>query len=409
MTYLKSWAIRPKTFRNSQSSNRKVNFSNSHTRLLLTVAALFIFVLFLVYHKLKPQKHETIKDQGTVSALSYSKSTDGSLRPEVHDKKKQLSKQHTKLPDHSNVNPQDPLLSDLRELARESPLDALDHVLAMAPNANQKRSMALVFNEWAKHDPEAAANWIMQNLWTPQQLRTTAAIALATVWVGSVPEIAIQWTDDYFNRTQDHHAFQKALITWSKQDLGAAAQHMATTSYGDTIGYIATAEFVNIYAQQDVYGAMQWVQANTPEEFQSDAQMEIIDELTKKNPIRAADYVLQANNLTNIESNLDALLLQWTNTDPLAARQWVEQSLNPSQQEIAYSQLAELFRDQQPEVAIEYAQALSDDKFRVDTTTDILSSWRDQKPLAADRWISINADNLDPVMLEDIGYFNLTP
>ena len=60
-------------------------------------------------------------------------------------------------------------------------------------------------------------------------------------------------------------------------------------------------------------------------------------------------------------------------------------------------------------IAVKYAQALSNDQFRIDTTSDILSDWRDQNAPAADQWISKNADKLDPAILEKIGYINLAP
>ena len=405
-----SLATKPETCQNLNLFTHKVNFSNPPIKLLLIVAALFLIILLLVYQKLTPEQTETTKEKATSNAPSYSRSQKKSANAPTLGPKRPLSEKKHALSNQSDVKiKEDALLRGLRKLTREAPLDALTQVLDMEADANQKKAMALVFNEWAQYDPEAAAQWIMQNLSIPQQLRITAAISLATEWVTNDPGTAMQWSNDYFDQTQDQHPFQRALIIWSKQDLGAVAQHIAGTSYGDTIGYIATTEFVNIYAQQDVEAAMQWVRANTPEEFQSDAQMEIIDELTKKNPNKAAEYVLQEDNLVNIQSNLDTLLLQWTNTDAVAATEWVEQSLNPSQQEMAYGQLAELFRDQQPQIAVKYAQALSNDKFRIDTTSDILGEWRDQNAPAADQWISKNADKLDPAILEKIGYINLAP
>lgn len=269
--------------------------------------------------------------------------------------------------------------------------------------------MALVFNEWAQHDPDAAAQWIMQNLSIPQQLRMTAAASLANAWVRSSPDEAMPWTHTYFNQTDDHSPFQNALNTWAKEDTDAVGRHLASEPYDGDIGYLATVGFVNIYAQKDLRKAQEWMEAYVPQDLQSDAQAVLIHQLAKKDPKEAARYVLQEDNLVNIQSNLDALLFQWINTNPAAAAEWVEQSLNPSQQEMAFGQLVELFRDQQPEVAIQYVQALNNDKFRIDTTTDVLTDWRNQNATAADQWISENLDNLEPSILEDIDYVDLAP
>lgn len=154
---------------------------------------------------------------------------------------------------------------------------------------------------------------------------------------------------------------------------------------------------------------MQWVEANTPQDLQPDAQVAIIDRLARKDPARATEYVMRSDNLQNIESNLDALLLQWTNTDISAATEWVNNSLNPEYRDKAYIQLAEITRDQQPALAIQYAQALGDDNYRQTVTVDILSDWRDQNRGAADQWISDNIDNLNPSVLEEVGYTSKAP
>lgn len=264
--------------------------------------------------------------------------------------------------------------------------------------------MAIVFDQWAKQDPAAAGTWILQNKTMPQQLLSTASIALAKQWSTSAPENALQWSGSYFKQTDDHGAFQNAIISWTRQDPAAAGQHIAAYSYGETPDYLATMEFVNIYAQQNLEAAMQWVETNTPQDLQPDAQLAIIHRLARKDPARATEYVMRSDNLENIESNLDALLLQWTNTDINAATEWVNNSLSPEHRDQAYIQLAEITRDQEPAIAIQYAQALGDDNYRQTVTKDILSDWRDQNRGAADQWISENFNNIDTSILIDIGY-----
>lgn len=381
-----------------------MNLFISRSGLLLFVAAFSLLALVLVKRERTATHANPAKANKTANKLSYSRSpnkSDNAFRPD------QSSQKAKKQPNKRTI--EDSYLSDLRKLAQESPLDAVKQVLEMAPDANQRRAMALVFNEWAQHDPDAAAQWIMQNLSIPQQLRMTAAASLANAWVRSSPDEAMPWAHTYFNQTDDHSPFQNALNTWAKEDTDAVGRHLASEPYDGDIGYLATVGFVNIYAQKDLRKAQEWMEAYVPQDLQSDAQAVLIHQLAKKDPKEAARYVLQEDNLVNIQSNLDALLFQWINTNPAAAAEWVEQSLNPSQQEMAFGQLVELFRDQQPEVAIQYVQALNNDKFRIDTTTDVLTDWRNQNATAADQWISENLDNLEPSILEDIDYVDLAP
>jgi hypothetical protein len=386
-----------------------MGFTNSRSRLLLIVAALFLLALLFAYKKISFKRSDINQDKKTKSGISYSRSQKKLTAADTSNKKQHLSTHKNKHISQSNVKTQDSHLRDLRKLARASPLDTVNQVLAMTPDTNQKKAMALVFDEWAQYDPETAAQWIMQNLSIAQQLRVTAARSLATSWVKKSPEKAMLWTDTYFSYTDDHSPFQSAFNTWAKREPEAVGRHLASRPYEGDLSYLATVDFVNIYAQMNLNKARDWTESYVSKDLQSDAQAVIMHELAKTDPSEAANYLLQENHLVNLESNLDALLIQWTNTDADAARLWVEQSLNPNQQQMAYGQLAELFRDQQPELAIEYAQALSNDKFRVETTTDILSDWRTQNTPAADQWISENIDNLNPTILEDIDYVNLAP
>jgi len=382
-----------------------MGFTHSRSRLLLIVAAFFLAIAFLAYQKLGRKTDELPETHHSENSLAYTRTPQKVVEPDAAGHRGVLSEEKTKLSGkpHKRAE-QDTYLAELRTLTNQSPTEAIAEVLNMASGSPQRRAMAIVFDQWAKQDPTAAGTWILQNKTMPQQLLTTASIALAKQWSTSAPKNALQWSDSYFKQTDDHGAFQNTIISWTRQDPAAAGQHIAAYSYGETPDYLATMEFVNIYAQQDFEAAMQWVETRTPQDLRPDAQLAIIDQLARKDPARATEYVMRSDNLENIESNLDALLLQWTNTDINAASEWVNNSLSPEHRDQAYIQLAEITRDQEPALAIQYAQALGDDNYRQTVTKDILSDWRDQNRGAADQWISENFNNIDTSILVDIGY-----
>ena len=382
-----------------------MGFTHFRSRLLLIVAAFFLAIAFLAYHKLGQKTEGLSEKHRSENSLTYTLSPKTAVGLDAAGQKGALPGDKTRLSGKSHKRAeQDTQLAELLKLASQSPSDAIAEVLNMAPGSLQRRAMAIVFDQWAKQDPAAAGTWILQNKTMPQQLLTTASIALAKQWSTSAPENALQWSGSYFKQTDDHGAFQNAIISWTRQDPAAAGQHIAAYSYGETPDYLATMEFVNIYAQQNLEAAMQWVETNTPQDLQPDAQLAIIHRLARKDPARATEYVMRSDNLENIESNLDALLLQWTNTDINAATEWVNNSLSPEHRDQAYIQLAEITRDQEPAIAIQYAQALGDDNYRQTVTKDILSDWRDQNRGAADQWISENFNDIDTSILIDIGY-----
>mgnify|MGYP001032216986 FL=1 len=382
-----------------------MGFTHFRSRLLLIVAAFFLAIAFLAYHKLGQKTEGLSQKHRSENSLTYTLSPKTAVGLDAAGQKGALPGDKTRLSRKSQKRAeQDTYLAELLKLASQSPSDAIAEVLNMAPGSLQRRAMAIVFDQWAKQDPAAAGTWILQNKTMPQQLLTTASIALAKQWSTSAPENALQWSGSYFKQTDDHGAFQNTIISWTRQDPAAAGQHIAAYSYGETPDYLATMEFVNIYAQQNLEAAMQWVETNTPQDLQPDAQLAIIHRLARKDPARATEYVMRSDNLENIESNLDALLLQWTNTDINAATEWVNNSLSPEHRDQAYIQLAEITRDQEPAIAIQYAQALGDDNYRQTVTKDILSDWRDQNRGAADQWISENFNDIDTSILIDIGY-----
>ena len=320
-----------------------MGFTHSRSRLLLIVAALFLFIALLANHKLGQKKDALPEDHPSENFPIYTRSPKKVVGPDAPDQQGPFAGDKPGLSGKSPQRTKDnTYLAELRKLASQSPADAIADVLNMATGSLQRRALAMVFDQWARQDPAAAGTWILQNTSRPQQLLTTASIALAKRWSTSAPESALQWSGTYFNQTDDHGAFQNAIISWTRRDPAAAGKHIATYSYGEASNYLATMEFVNIYAQQNLEAAMQWVETNTPQDLQPDAQLAIIHRLARKDPARATEYVMRSDNLENIESNLDALLLQWTNTDINAATEWVNNSLSPEHRDQAYIQLAEI-------------------------------------------------------------------
>lgn len=382
--------------------------------MFFTAAVLFI-VSLIVYVALHWGKTDngatgearvTVRNNPVWKASDHGQTRDASFNREKSDPQSLLDMAYSEL---EGAERQEVILKNLRELTRQDPEGAVNWVLAMAPDQTQNMAMALVFAEWGQHRPEDAASWIMQNLSIPQQLLTTAASSLATSWVGVSPTRALQWSDLYFDRTEQYQPFQDAIIAWSQKDVEAVARHIEATSYDGATRYVAMIDFVNIYAQQDLDGAREWVQANVPQDLQAAAQRQIIEELTKTRPSEAAAYVLQEANLAYFRSNLGALLSEWAGSDIVSASQWVDRALNASQKDIAHEQLAFILHFDRPQLAIQYAQALTNEADRIEITSDILMDWREQSRHTADKWISENLDTIDPVILNEVGYKEVTP
>ena len=112
----------------------------------------------------------------------------------------------------------------------------------------------------------------------------------------------------------------------------------------------------------------------------------------------------RSKNLEYFASNLGVLLSEWTKSDIVGASEWVDRTLNNTQKDIAYEHLAFHFQFDRPDLAVRYAQGLSDNQDRTEITTDILIDWREQARDEADQWISENIDTIDPAVLEEVGY-----
>lgn len=296
------------------------------------------------------------------------------------------------------------ILNELQVYAYKDPASALSWVLKMAPDRTQKTALSVVFSVWGASKPDDAAEWIMQNLSLPNNLRSIAATSLATSWVLNSPQKAMNWSDSYYNQTGDYFAFQDAIITWSNQDLDAMALHVQNSSYDDAAGYIAVMDFLNIYAEKDLDEARNWARNNVPYELQPGAQAIITRALAKSRPSEAASYVLQEDNAANYASNLGPLLHEWTKSDATAARTWVDNGLSGARKDMAHEHLARIFQFEQPELAIQYAQTLGDIEKKDLFTADILINWREQNQTLADQWIRENIDSLAQEILQEVGY-----
>ena len=389
-----------------------MNRSRLLTRLLLPVAAFSIVVWIFMYAQRGRQQQNALEKER--SAIRYGHeggrsglAADYSISQERKGETARGNREDVLNRAYSNLEGserQEAILNGLRNYVGEDPEAAVGWVLKMAPDKTQQKALSLIFTEWAKDKPRDAAGWIMQNLALLSSLRTTAATALATSWVGSSPDEAMQWADFYFNQTDEYFPFQDAIIVWANQDINAAAQHVTNTSYDGATGYIAIMDFLNIYAKKDLEEARKWAEVNVPKDFQAGAQVQIVEELAKLRPSDAASYILQEQNLEYFTSNLGVLLSEWTKSDIVGASEWVDRTLNNTQKDIAYEHLAFHFQFDRPDLAVRYAQGLGDSQDRTEITTDILIDWREQARDEADQWISENIDTIGPAVLEEVGY-----
>jgi|GEM_PF-1775513 hypothetical protein len=289
------------------------------------------------------------------------------------------------------------LLAALEKLARQNPLEAIAFARAEA-NPNLSREMLNVaFTGWGATDPSRAANWILAQ---PEgSLDSNAAIsAVLRGAVQTNPETAVQLTQ-HLNQANPSQAreYGDALIYALGQNGGfqRAADFAATGSGEQRAEWLAAAfgNWSNYQPEDAAAFAMGLGDADT----RAAAIDAVIPNWAQINPKNLADFAM--NNLSDGDQKNRALanaLVYWAGNDVVATAQWIGQ-YKPApefdQGEAAIATQQDVMK--QPDVALTWAQDISDANLRSRTIVAILQTWALSDRSAAMNYIQ-NTQDLQP-------------
>ena len=259
---------------------------------------------------------------------------------------------------------------------------------------------AMLLQKWAKLAPADAATYAnSQRDWA----KFNGLNAVLKTWVKANPEDAIAWAEKN-GAPQGNDAQQNGrgpgedgnwavatlIGTLSKTSLERAMDIAANQPYSRARGRMADTLVNELIAQRGETAAREAVMAITDEQFRAGMARELAQRMASKDPQGTAAW---ANGLPAGETRERAMaeaISEWAQKDAVAAGQYLQQ-LGPSPEfDRARQDYAQRVVRNDPEGAIAWAQSITDEQRRNDTTRDVLRSWVQRDAPAAQAWAQTN-------------------
>lgn len=182
----------------------------------------------------------------------------------------------------------------------------------------------------------------------------------------------------YAQIVADQYAKQdpKAAAAWAQTIADPAAQQRAVE------------EVVRTWAQADPNAAADWLRQNSTRYQMPDAAGRVASEIAEKNPSQAINWANQLPKGDNRTAALSSAVGQWATQDPSAAGNWINThvSAGPEGDRIIGS-YAHRVADSDPAAAITWAQSISDEGARSQSTVEVARHWYRQDQNAATSWL----------------------
>lgn len=270
---------------------------------------------------------------------------------------------------------------------------------------------AMLLQKWAKMAPaDAAAYANGQRDWS----KFNGLNAVLKTWVKDSPEAAIAWAEKngapQSNDAQTqgrgpgedgNWAVATLLGTLAKTSLDRALDVAANQPYSRARGRMAETLVSELISQRGEEAARDAVLGISDEQFRAGMARELAQRMASKDPQGTAAW---ANGLPAGETRQRAMaeaISEWAQKDAVAAGSYLQQ-LGPSPEfDRARQDYAQRVVRNDPEGAIAWAQSITDEQRRTDTTREVLRSWTQRDAPAAQTWAQNNG--IDVAQLQGRG------
>lgn len=179
--------------------------------------------------------------------------------------------------------------------------------------------VAIVGGEWARRDPEAAAEWVLQL--QDETARTRAIASVASAWTRDDPVGAAAFAAELLGGVRDT-AIASIVSEWGRQDAPAAAQWVEMFPRG-AVRQAAIQKIADAWIHTDPTNAVAWVQ-RLPSGADRDAALHAASgSLMVLHPDLAA-IVAQSIGETSLRGRqIERAARAWLAVDPPAATRWI--------------------------------------------------------------------------------------
>lgn len=285
------------------------------------------------------------------------------------------------------------LADAIAELAARDPRAALEHALHETHVWRRTELLKAAFRGWASVDPDAA---IARAQTLPQADRETA---IAAVFAGSAirPDVTVALArrlcaaDPSLSRDRGAAAIEALSAAGA---FSAAAAFAASGEGADRDAWLAAA-FAR-WGEQQPRAAANAALALRDAALQQRAFQSLVTGWAQTEPLPLADFAVKMPAGENRTYALGEALRQWIDRDPIAASAWVDQ-LDPSPDldgAVAAIATQPFLAAHRPEVALSWAESITDASLRSHTLAAIVREWADTDRAAAARFVRASSDIL---------------
>lgn len=284
------------------------------------------------------------------------------------------------------------LLSELASSPRVDSGALLDAVLSNMPSGDSFHSTVCdLFENWAAKDPSAAAQALMKIPPGPSQASAAADIAAAMAKSGASKQQVAAWVASLPEGNTRKQALDSLYDAWGNTDpegaIGEVARLQGVERQSAMVGLIDS------WSAQNPARILDWAVggANGFSEAREPATQYGIRSMARHDPEAAAKRVEKMPPALRASAN-SALIEVWSEVDAEAAADWLSKQPRGPQIDGAADRLARSLVREDPEMALEWALAISSPDERTRTARDVANQWKDYDPVSAREFAGQTSD-----------------
>ncbi|ATC64847.1 hypothetical protein CMV30_13210 [Nibricoccus aquaticus] len=293
----------------------------------------------------------------------------------------------------------------LETLARTDPQRALSLADAEGNWLTRDQLRDASLRGWAAVEPDAAADWAMQQTVLGERMKCVAAVlAGATAQPDAALRVGLRLcTADPEPAGFYGHMLINALVERTG-NFDAATRFATSANMIDRQSFLLDSAFYQ-WAQHDPDRAYAQLASLTDPTIRTSALKGLIEGRSDFDPRHFADFAQKLPAGADRTQALSISLQRWAGKDPVAALQWINRGdpdpdFDPG---IAALAVSETLIAARPEVAMELTDNISDTTKRILTKSRVFLDWAQRDPIAARRYAeAVEHPATRETLLEDL-------
>lgn len=288
------------------------------------------------------------------------------------------------------------LKEKLNQLAKTAPLQALEFAKQIQSPRLQQETTTNILRIWATENPLAAISWADSELQNdPTHLKRAKLRAIFGGYAEKNPSAAFALAESLpYESSAERRIKTSILREIIETEVEQGSVHNAKLRIDNLAegplkdGLVR--ELVDEWASYDPVSAAAYVDA-LGDQANPYVKTSLVDEWAEINPQAAADWLSTlAPEDPAFASGARRIIREWSRYDLNASAQWLN-SLPASQSldraVISYTQQAAL---EDPEMAMSWAESITNDKMRQRTINSVIKSWEQTDADALKRYLEAN-------------------